>query len=380
MRRLSFFLNVYLIAFLADGVLSFLDEVLRASGVDLLSPLRHFVAIPVLLASTCLYVLVGLVAHLPKRVVLPPVVFTVWVYIGAFPLAFYVPLRDAAVALAAAQVAVGLLALLLVRRFAAGERWLFTPQSLAGAEASVRRGLKFVALNALLLPVLGGGYAVAWGLLAVRELTHEFTWINADGVYAEEREYVRGDKKVYLIAMIHFGDRTYYEDVVRSLPTDNAVVLAEGVTDNSGLLAGPPAVSEGVVPGPGLVAQGEVAIGAEHRVEPADLDVAELSDATVGFVNAIHEVFGSEDARDALDAYARYVGAFGRDVIIAAIRELIEVRNAHLLTRISEALERYDRVVVPWGAAHMPGLERAIREDGFTLLSRKARRVIGFWD
>jgi hypothetical protein len=379
-RRLSFFLNAYLVAFLVDGVLSFLDEMLGASGVEVLSPLRHFVAVPVLLASACLYALVGLVARLPKRVVLPPVVFSVWVYVGAFPIAFYAPLRDAAVALAAAQVAVGLLALLLVHRFAARESWLFTPQSLAGAELNVRRGLGFVALNALLLPVLGGGYAVVWGLLAIRELTHGFTWINADGVYAEERQYVRGDKRVYLIAMIHFGDRAYYEDVVRSLPTGNAVVLAEGVTDDSGLLAGPPAVSDGVVPRAGLVAQGEVAIGAEHRVEAADLDVAELSDATVGFVNAIHEVVGSHDSRDALDAYTRYVDSFGRDVISGAIMELIEVRNAHLLTRISESLERYDRIVVPWGAAHMPGLETAIRADGFTLLSRKARRVVGFWD
>ena len=91
-------------------------------------------------------------------------------------------------------------------------------------------------------------------------------------------------------------------------------------------------------------------------------------------------MFGSDDGRAALDAYARYVGSFGRDVISGAITELIEARNAHLLTRISESLERYDRVVVPWGAAHMPGLETALREDGFTLLSRKGRRVIGFWD
>lgn len=378
MPTVTFFFNAYLVGFLADGILSLADEVLHSAGIDLLSPLRHAVATPVVLASVGVYVLIGVMSRVPKRIVLPPSVFTVWVCLGALPLTFRMTPDDAAFVLALGQIALGLLVLLLVHRFTRGTRWLFTSESLARVGFSARRAALFTAGNMLLLPVVGGIYALLWGALAISDLTEGFTWIDTEGIHAEERQYIRGDKHVYLIAMVHFGDRAYFEDVARSLPTGNAIVLAEGVTDATGMLAGPPTASDRIVPRARIVAQGDVAIGANHKVEPADMDVAELTPKTVAFVNAAHEVFRSASLQEALQGYTRYLRGFSATAISGAITELIEARNAFLLDRIDESLDRYDQVIVPWGAAHMPGLEAALEADGFTLLSRKARRVVGW--
>jgi hypothetical protein len=374
----SFLLNAYLVGFLADGLLSLADEVLHSAGLEVLSSLRHLVAAPVVLGSAALYGLIGVMTRVPARIVLPPCLFTVWVSLGALPLTFRMTPDDAAFVLALGQIALGLLALLLVHRFTQGARWLFTPESLARVRFSARRAVLFTAGNMLLLPIVGGIYALLWGALTISDLTEGFTWIDTDGIHAEERQYVRGDKRVYLIAMVHFGDRAYFEDVAGSLPTRNAVVLAEGVTDVSGMLAEPPIASDRFVPRAGIVAQGDVAIGAHHDVEAADMDVADLTPATVAFVNAVHEVFQSASLQDALQGYTRYLRGFGAEDISGAIRELIEARNAFLLDRIDQSLEHYDQIIVPWGAAHMPGLEAALEADGFTLLSRKARCVIGW--
>jgi hypothetical protein len=56
--------------------------------------------------------------------------------------------------------------------------------------------------------------------------------------------------------------------------------------------------------------------------------------------------------------------------------ELIYRLNAHLLSEITAATEEFDFVVAPWGALHLPGLERALLESGFSELERGDRRLL----
>jgi uncharacterized protein YbaP (TraB family) len=45
--------------------------------------------------------------------------------------------------------------------------------------------------------------------------------------------------------------------------------------------------------------------------------------------------------------------------------DILTKRNAHLLEVIQTRLTRSDTIVVPWGAAHMPGLAQEIEKMGF---------------
>jgi hypothetical protein len=59
-------------------------------------------------------------------------------------------------------------------------------------------------------------------------------------------------------------------------------------------------------------------------------------------------------------------------------RDLILMRNEHLLAEIADSLEHYRRVVVPWGALHMPEVERKILAEGFTPSGSFSRRLLRY--
>jgi hypothetical protein len=115
-------------------------------------------------------------------------------------------------------------------------------------------------------------------------------------------------------------------------------------------------------------------------VEVADVDASELSENSVEFVNALMAALGSGDLREAAGAMRPYFDPARVDDAVAAIDELIELRNARLLEKLTVALGQYDHIIVPWGAAHMPGIERGVLDRGFELVERRPRRVVAFGD
>jgi len=49
------------------------------------------------------------------------------------------------------------------------------------------------------------------------------------------------------------------------------------------------------------------------------------------------------------------------------MEDLVDKRNAKVLAEFDKRLDRYDTVVVPWGALHMPKLERSLKDRGFKI-------------
>jgi hypothetical protein len=60
------------------------------------------------------------------------------------------------------------------------------------------------------------------------------------------------------------------------------------------------------------------------------------------------------------------------------MNDLIDKRNQAVTDLIPQALERYDAVVIPWGALHMKGIEAAVRTADFYLHDTYLRRSISF--
>jgi len=58
--------------------------------------------------------------------------------------------------------------------------------------------------------------------------------------------------------------------------------------------------------------------------------------------------------------------------------DILYQRNLHLLERVDAALERYERVVVPWGVLHQPGLEAGLLSRGFRLTSSEQRGFLPY--
>jgi hypothetical protein len=47
--------------------------------------------------------------------------------------------------------------------------------------------------------------------------------------------------------------------------------------------------------------------------------------------------------------------------------DILHRRNGVLIGHLRRSLARYDTVVVPWGAMHMPEIEREVLKQGFRL-------------
>jgi hypothetical protein len=77
-----------------------------------------------------------------------------------------------------------------------------------------------------------------------------------------------------------------------------------------------------------------------------------------------------------MDLWSRTAGDAGRLVLVE--RDILHLRNEHLLSEIEAALEEYERLVVPWGALHLPFIERAILERGFHPTASTRHRLISW--
>ncbi|MCF6179971.1 MAG: TraB/GumN family protein, partial [Geopsychrobacter sp.] len=60
------------------------------------------------------------------------------------------------------------------------------------------------------------------------------------------------------------------------------------------------------------------------------------------------------------------------------IDDLLEKRNRAVLSYLPKALQKYQTLLIPWGALHMPGIEAAVKEQGFALQKTRERQAIDF--
>lgn len=198
--------------------------------------------------------------------------------------------------------------------------------------------------------------------------------------------------------MIHIGDKGFYHDLADSVSSGKTVILAEGVTDQDGLLTAQFGYDE-VAETLGLTSQSEMKIAGRlvdeaeltqlgpadfETLEPhiirADSDLNRFSPSTLEFINMLGKhLFNNESLPEGLQAY----DAWAREHVTpetteALMADLLQSRNAVVISWLDRVLPLYDTIVIPWGALHMPGIEAAILERGFRLTSSKERLSVDF--
>jgi hypothetical protein len=336
------------------------------------------------LASAAVWLAAILSPRLPKRIVLPPAGFALWASLGAAPLGLLVGSATARTAVATAgQLLLTLLAFALVRRRSG--RWLLPPGALPGPAFRFRYSLGAAAIHALLLPPLAALYlalAVAEGLTLG---TGRFVSFGAEGVQVEERRYQRGNREIVLAGMMHIGAGTLYRDLYASFVSESTVVLQEGISDEGDLLKvdlpyEPLAAAVGLRVQPELElvleelrAEGNAEAEEWPHLWRADVDASDLQPETLAFVRRIGGVLSAEDPGVELRRHADWLNGLGADDWTALYRDLLLVRNERVDGRVDGALADYRRVVIPWGALHMPDLEQRVLARGFERVSARRR-------
>jgi hypothetical protein len=367
--------NAFLILFGLDTLVSLLDEIEPSLP---LSPLRNAIATFVLFFVPAMYALLALSPQLPARIFLPLLLTAVWLSLGAAPLVVWSGMENLWLAASLLQAAAAAAAFAAVRVHTGGRTWLLEPRPASESRFS---GLRFAAL-ALGALLLGPPALVAYGLLALASFAHALTAgflaVDLQGIELAERTYRQDGREVRLVGMMHVGEAGRYESLYDSFAGEDTVVLEEGVTDETGLLEKIPSY-EKLAGQLGLRQQSRIAHYFEERgdewphVRHADIDATALSEETIALLEKLGSVWGADDPIASLRESRFQVEP---EELERVMRDLIDTRNAHLLAAIEDALDQYAKVVVPWGALHMPWIEEQLLERGFRLEDETAHRFV----
>jgi hypothetical protein len=197
---------------------------------------------------------------------------------------------------------------------------------------------------------------------------------------------------------MHIARQGYYNELVNSLPAAKTIVLVEGVTDQDRLLEN--RLDYGSLAGlVGLSSQEtmqfdgnpvelddlEVADEFERdATKPdmvrADVDINRFNPETVEFLDALgRTLLGSKPLAQGITEYNDWVQANATPELLSGVMaDIFDRRNEVVIDTLQRSLERYDTIVIPWGAMHMPAIEAAVLERGFVPGDKKERLLFAF--
>lgn len=398
------FANLFLILFLADGGFSLVDEL-----VPLLTPLepftslRLFLAAIVIVMAAAVYLCLGIDRRLPKRVFLPQIFFVFLIPLSTWLFPVLTEIRIYGLIAAVAQVLLGMLPLHYFRNDSA--RSLTMPPAMFDAPFfSFRNSLVFSAASLLVVPVVLLMFGLSAADAYMAGYTSGFLRLGPGGLRMAERVYRRDGHTIRLAAMIHVGDKDYYDDLAGSITPGRTIVLAEGVSDDRNLLHN--SIDYGKVAGfLGLTSQKEMRfrgrlidaedldlpglgpVGAEKGKQAdladilrADLDVSDFRPPTILLLNAVGK--NMQESPSFVKGF-QSLNSWGEKNITPEMSEVImddilHRRNLAVISYLEKALVRYDTVVIPWGALHMKEVEAEVLKRGFKLQEERERISIDF--
>ncbi|MEI8290814.1 MAG: hypothetical protein WCH99_15205 [Verrucomicrobiota bacterium] len=374
----SVLLSLCLGLFLADAAISLADDSLNLLfGSHPLSLMRGLVGVLSLLLALVVYGLMGLTPLIPKRLFLPLTMFYLVSQLALVPslIYFYNRLSLVVWLLSASQVILGL-GILHRLRGGLKLRWPLVPEEQIGTKRFGWANLiAFLLLNVFLLMPVVVAYLGLCAVLAVGHFSDGFLAVRPNGLTVQVRKYVRSDgRTIQLVPMAHIGDSGFYQKLTQSFPT-NAIILMEGVTDENNRLTNKVSYQR-MATALGLSEQHEKFSPPPTQTVRADVDVGQFSANTIALLSRVMRLHKEGLTAKNLLTLMQYPVPPGLEYQL--FDDLLTKRNAHLLEKIRDQLPLSETIIVPWGAAHMPGLAREIQKTGFRLVATEDYTVIQF--
>jgi hypothetical protein len=375
---LAFLLSLCLVLFLADAVVSLVDEsLILLFDLRVLAVVRGTVFFFTLLMAVVVYGLMGLTPMIPKRLFLPVVLFSPVTTLALIPLAiyFYGWFEQLIWVISLCQLIFGLGILYWVQG-GFRLRWPLVAESRLGSRGFSWLNLSgFLGLNLFVVLPAVVVYLAVSASLAVGHFSRGFLALRPGGFTVQVRDYVRDDgKRIQLVPMAHVGEADFYQKLSQSFPT-NAVVLMEGVTDNNNLLTNRITYTR-MATSLGLTEQHEEFHPAKAEIVMADVDVGQFTTNTIGFLNLVMLIhMKGLNAENLLKALQFTPPPHFEEQLFD---DLLGKRNRHVVGEIRARLPQSARLIVPWGVAHMPGIEAEIQASGFRLDGSREYAVIRF--
>ncbi len=225
---------------------------------------------------------------------------------------------------------------------------------------------------------------IAWtfDVSELETLTQGYVSREPAGIFSNEKFFERDGVELRLLGMAHVAEKDFYEDIKAGLKGKPGIILMEGVTDDKDLLEN--FFDLGIVANKlGIADQRKAftpkSIPSEVKVVRADVDISDFASDTIELLNLVGKVY-SKQGFNFGNLLMMYMKLSQPEVTRTFFADLIDKRNACLIGHLQESLRKYPRIVVPWGAMHLPGIERWAIENGFTMKSQQGRLLLRFPD
>ncbi len=370
------FVNIYIVFFLVSGILPLVEVMLyQLFWIQRLPAISWTVALLPLILSFPIYLILGCMRNFPKRVVLPMALFMAWKHLFyALPVPFFLGFSNTNILLTLMHPCLGIVALVLLRYAGENGHWLYRRSDFEHVRFRWKRLCGFAAANVLLIIPLVGVYLAVSLSVGLSYLSHGFLHFGFEGISVEARTYLYQGKNIILLPTAHIAKADFYDKLVASLPAGNTVVIPEGVTDKNKLLEHG-LNYEKLAGSLGLEAQDNQKIVADRHTKQCDVDISDFSWEIIDCLRSFSSASRYWSSGKRLRALQQFFSTPNPDPELF-FRELLELRNLRVTECIADCLQAYDNIVIPWGAAHMPGIERAILAwDGIIA----ERRTILIW-
>jgi hypothetical protein len=377
-KIISILLSLCLGLFLADAFVSLADDSWSLfSGFHPLTGLRLVTSLFAFLLALLVYCLMAFTPMISKRVFLPLTWFGIVTQLALLPGMIYcydrLPWLIWGISLA--QVVLGL-GILGWARGGVHFRWPLVPEDRLGAKSfSWWNLISFPLVNVLVLLPVVVVYLFFCAALAVGHFTDGFLALQPAGLTATVKKFTRADgKMIQLVPMAHVGDPAFYQKLTKSFPT-NALILMEGVTDENNLLTNGISYQR-MASALGLSEQKKEFKPERNQIVRADVDVDTFTPGTIAMLNVVMRIHAQGLTPAALRELLQFPAT--PEMQSQLFEDLVTKRNQHLVEEIRTHLAGSDLLIVPWGAAHMPGIAQAIQKSGFELVETQQFTVIHF--
>jgi len=393
MRR---FANFYITLFLLDAGMSLLDELLAYydATVPIITVMRLPIALAVIFMSMALYACLGVDRRLPKRVFLPLTLYAFWCAVGMWPVSGVIGYDSLALAASFGQVIIAGLAVVLL--LGMGGRPLLPERHFQREKFGLANTLTFTGVNLVMAPFFLLFVALAMTGYYLEHQTAGFLRLSPKGIYMAERSYHLGNKEVRLAGMMHIGKEDYFTKIADSMEGSNTIILAEGVSDKDGLLKEHFNYNKlaGVI---GLSSQETMQVDAnpvdldfldmappssntKPDIAQADDDLNQFETSTVEFLNLLGKTLLSDRPfTEAFGEYNSWVEAnMTPETMTSVMYDIVGRRNEVIIGHFHETLKHYDTIIIPWGAMHMPAIEKAVLGKGFRVGEKQERLSLDF--
>ena len=242
-------------------------------------------------------------------------------------------------------------------------------------------------------------FPLALGVLqGLDNFAGSYTDLSPRGLSLKERVFEKNGRKVRLTGMVHIADPSFYQNLTLRQPipaSERHLVLTEGVSDENKIL--PEAFASGET-----YARVAQSLGLEPQLEPkaegqgqpqesadkhlpreirgvtylnADLDVSELEQK---HQDLLVELLSFLDGAEFHEMFMMPEGLTAEDINDLFMVGLIQKRNDRLMTVLNEQLPHFDEVHIPWGAAHLPDVEKRLLSEGYQLMEETDHPAIDF--